>query len=89
MRSLCCAMLVALTLAGASACDGDDPRDAGTDAAIATDAGVDGGGGPDDGGVDASVDGGGVDGGVSRLTRPPELPRPPAGRLPAELFPPR
>jgi hypothetical protein len=40
---------------------------------------------------DAGPDSGGPDGGgfVSQLPRPLELPRPPRGRLPADLFPPK
>jgi hypothetical protein len=41
--------------------------------------------------LDAGPDSGGPDGGgfVSQLPRPLELPRPPQGRLPADLFPPK
>ena len=77
MRTKHRALVVALAvvLAGGGSCGGTHPSDAGADARG-------GGGGAGHGGVDA--------GAASRLTRPPELPRPPRdGRLPAELFPPR
>lgn len=48
----------------------------------APDASDDGGGsGGDDGGLDGGF--------VSQLPRPIDLPRPPTGRLPADLFPPK
>ncbi|HEX3595016.1 MAG TPA: hypothetical protein VHU80_07945 [Polyangiaceae bacterium] len=53
---------------------------------------VDGGGGSE--AADASTGGAGIDSGsdagfVSQLPRPLSLPRPPNGRLPADLLPPR
>jgi hypothetical protein len=82
--------LPSFVLAGAlvlaSGCPDDDPPP--TDAGGARDSGVDSGT-RDAGSPDAARADGGDAGIPSRLERPPILPRPPNGRLPADLFPPR
>ncbi len=75
---------------GAVACkDTDQTADSGTDSGTKRDSGMMM---TADGGMMMTEDGGtDLDGGVTpgTLERPPVLPRPPAGRLPDDLRPPR
>ncbi|WP_437816270.1 hypothetical protein [Sorangium sp. So ce1078] len=89
------AWLLLIAACALCACSDDSrapPRDPGNDAGDSGTSENDGGVRPDAGG---QTDGGGqTDAGpdaaspVSPLERPPELPRPPAGRLPDDLKPP-
>ncbi|XXT21915.1 hypothetical protein WME91_42785 [Sorangium sp. So ce269] len=87
------AWLLLIAACALCACSDDRPApppDPGSDAADAGKPGADAGGQPD-GGADAGAQ---TDAGadaaapLSPLERPPELPRPPAGRLPDDLKPP-
>ena len=88
MRVITLAACLILALGALVSCGDDGRSDAGRAGGSGGSAGSRAGSGPGGAGGHDDAGGEGTDTLAPCLDRPDELPRPPAGRLPCELFPP-